>query len=310
MISNRKKIRQLPFTYQTVPPQGEQTPIRSYERLSIRMNALESTPSWPKTHFRSRVAPLWYRVAIAASFTLVFGMGLTLWKTQKAYRNVKHNEWSTVAAQGEQEYFSPKGTRSRIILPDSSAVWLNADSRLLVQNDFGARERVTRLTGEAYFEVTPDPLRQFIVRTSDVDIKVMGTTFNVSAYPDDITVRTVLVAGEVMLGENLYLKPAQMASLQKKSKKMEIQEDVRTEIYTSWRHGTLSFYDTPMPEVIKALERWFNVTILLQDERLQSYVYTASFTSRSLEQILTYISYSAPINYTINKDTVMLTLKR
>ena len=323
MGSNRRIIEQMPFIYNTVEPSGVESPERSFERLRSRINETTQRsegPLWPNPHPKRRsVITSFYRLSAAAVLLLMLGLGVRLWVAQKERESPLPNDDYPSSLLCEQEYFSPKGTRSRILLPDNTSVWLNAGSSLLVDKHFGEGQRVTRLIGEAYFEVAKDSLNPFIVRTSDVEITVLGTVFIVSAYPEDKEIRTVLVEGVVALnaktandslGQSLQLKRAQMASFQKEDHQVTIQENVPTESYTSWRNETLSFNDAPMFEVVKSLERWFNVTIELEDEEIKSYIYTASFTNRTLEQILTYLSYSAPISYALHDDMVILTPKR
>ena len=220
----------------------------------------------------------------------------------------------------EQEYMTLPGMRSKIILPDSTVVWLNAASRLTVAKGFGETQRQVTLVGEAYFEVAKDERKIFTVNTSELDIKVHGTTFNLSAYPNELT-KAVLVEGSIEAitkNENnrqtgqLFLKPDQMLKVQNHDHAMNVESNVNTELYTSWTNGMLVFNKTPMEEVARTLERWYNVHINLNDELLKTYHFTGTFENRSLEQVMSYISLSSAITYKtdMEHDTITVYSKK
>ena len=211
----------------------------------------------------------------------------------------------------EQEYMTLPGMRSRIILPDSTIVWLNTASRLTVAKGFGELQRNVTLVGEAYFEVVKNDQKIFTVNTSELDIKVYGTTFNISAYPNELT-KAVLLEGSIEAivkdennrrMEKILLKPEQMLKIQNQDQVMNVESNVKTELYTSWMNGMLVFNKTPMEEVAKILERWYSVHIDLRDELLKTYHFTGTFDNRSLEQVMNYIGISSSINYTIDMES-------
>ena len=214
----------------------------------------------------------------------------------------------------EQEYISPVGMRSRITLQDSTVVWLNADSRLIVESGFAAQRRTLRLMGEAYFEVSRrEDLMPFKVSTPEIDITVLGTTFNLSAYSNGRKVEAVLVEGTIEVATKhtkQLMQPAQRMTLQKENNDIKIVENEDAELFTSWKDGKLIFRTTPLDEVAKTLERWYNVTIQLHDPVLQTYSYSGTFDNRSIEQIMKYIELSSPISYTIEKETITIYAKK
>ena len=218
----------------------------------------------------------------------------------------------------EHEYYVPAGTKSIITLSDSSRIWLNANSRLIVEGNFGKETRRVRLLGEAYFEVRKNKDIPFEVSANDMDVRVLGTMFNLSAYPDNTFVEAVLVEGEIEVGTSRYflknvqktrMKPLQRLALNKTDHKLTVEDNVATELYTAWKDNRLVYENTSMSEVAKTLERWFNVSFLIRDSELNSYAYTGKFEDRSLEQILHFIQLSSPIAFQIKRDTVTLTLK-
>lgn len=166
----------------------------------------------------------------------------------------------------------PYGNRSKITLSDSTVVWLNAGSRLIFPSEFSGKHREVLLFGEAFFDVTRNEEMPFIVKTSSLEVKVMGTEFNVSAYPEDNTVQTVLKEGSVSIRRNnsgifesdIVLKPNQMALFNKNTQNSKVY-DVDASYYTIWVKGLLSFDDQDLSRVIKKIERYYNIQIRYTD---------------------------------------------
>ena len=169
----------------------------------------------------------------------------------------------------------PYGKTSKLILPDGSIVFLNAGSQLIYPEFFKDKFREVFLVGEAFFNVIEDKGHPFVVQTTDIKIKVLGTKFNVSAYSSDKIIETVLAEGQIKLEHNnaglfdqgTELVPGQLAVYDKTSKITHL-EEVKTEIYTSWIEGTFSFEGTDMSRVIKRLERYYNIKFYYEDPLL------------------------------------------
>ncbi len=166
----------------------------------------------------------------------------------------------------------PYGNHSVITLSDGSQVWLNAGSRLIYPSEFTYKTREVYLVGEAYFEVQKNEKQPFVVKTSDIEINVLGTHFNVSAYPEDLSIQTVLAEGSVEISSlnsgraqrNIVLEPGQMGYFQKQNKETKVYE-VEVEEYILWTQGLLSFSNTDISRVIKKLERYYSVKIQFED---------------------------------------------
>lgn len=166
----------------------------------------------------------------------------------------------------------PYGNQSRIVLSDSTVVWLNAGSRLCYPTVFKNKTREVLLLGEAFFEVAKNPNKPFIVKTSDLEIRVLGTKFNVSSYEEDELVQTVLKEGSVdirrpgvlFFDHHVVLKPNQMASFDKTTNLTTIQ-NVDVDFYTLWTKGLISFEDIELNRVTKQLERFYNISINFSD---------------------------------------------
>jgi len=162
----------------------------------------------------------------------------------------------------------PYGNQSKLILSDNTVVWLNAGSRLVYPTFFNGKTREVLLFGEAFFEVSKNAEKPFIVKTSDIEIKVLGTQFNVSAYAEDKVIQTVLKEGSVAIRQNnatffdreIVLKPNQMASFSKNSNETMLY-DVDASYYTLWTKGLLSFDDVDFNRILKKVERFYNISV-------------------------------------------------
>ncbi len=168
----------------------------------------------------------------------------------------------------------PYGNQSKVVLSDNTVVWLNAGSRLVYPTLFKDKTREVLLFGEAYFEVAKNQEKPFIVKTSNIDIKVFGTKFNVSAYPEDNVIQTVLKEGSVAIRQqgaglfvnDILIKPNQMASFNKSNNNTKIYE-IDTDYYTLWTKGLISFDEIDLVRVIKKLERFYNISINFSDRQ-------------------------------------------
>lgn len=199
-----------------------------------------------------------------------------------------------------QTFSTPDGARSNFELPDGSMVWLNAGSQLTFST-FGTKERKVSLQGEAYFKVVHDEARPFLVSTSYGTVKDLGTSFNVKAYSDDQFTTTVEEGLVSVLAENstndVQVNPGQQAVLKSENGKIAI-SNVETEIYTCWKDGILIFKKDALAEIVKKLERWYNVDIyLVQNVKLKNYRFTGTIEMETLPEVLELIRITAPINY-------------
>jgi transmembrane sensor len=169
----------------------------------------------------------------------------------------------------------PYGNQSKVILSDSTIVWLNAGSELVYPTIFNDKTREVRLCGEAFFEVSKNLKKPFIVKTSDLQVKVLGTQFNISAYSEDKFIQTVLREGSVSIRSNitrfnekeLVLKPNQMASFNKSSNDTKVYE-VDVEYYTLWTKGLFGFEEIDFNRVVKRVERFYNISVSFSEPDL------------------------------------------
>jgi len=200
------------------------------------------------------------------------------------------------------------GMQSEFTLPDGSRVWLNACSQLEFPVAFANDIRQVKLTGEAFFDVKKDPLHPFIVNAGNLNVEVKGTRFNVCDYPEESNSELTLESGSVRIFAGKYedsktlafIKPGESAKLDNNINRLSVTK-VDVEKHTSWKEGQLIFRDDTMDEVVRKLNRKFNVDIVLQDPEIKEYVYTATFEDESLGQILGLLKISAPVSYVAYK---------
>lgn len=209
---------------------------------------------------------------------------------------------------------TPKGVQRHITLDDGTQVWLNANSVLKYPKDFSEKKnREVFLDGEAFFDVSENKEKPFIVRTSDLAIKVLGTAFNVRSYANDPVVETTLVRGKVSIASpaedslhHVTLLPNQQALFSKDSKKIALEETVNTEDYTAWKNGLMVFDNKPFSYIKETLERWYDVSITMEDEKSLSCTFSAKFKDKTLQEVLDIFKNTESINYWIDGDQVFI----
>ncbi len=209
------------------------------------------------------------------------------------------------------KFIAPKGEKSKVVLADGTLVWLNSGSELNYYLDNKNSIRKVDLSGEGYFNVSKDKKHPFIVHTNTFDVKVYGTQFNVSAYDNDILQSTTLKEGSISIlnhttGKELMVKPGEQATFNQKTNIIKI-DKVRVGDYLSWMDNKLRFDNSSFSEMVKKLERWYDVKIILDDELLYKERYTMTIKTESLREMLELISITTPIKYKIDEEKVFIT---
>ena len=194
----------------------------------------------------------------------------------------------------------PLGVRTKFVLPDGTKGFLNSGSTLQYPVVFD-RERTVTLNGEAYFDVTDDEERPFVVNTPHLHTLVLGTQFNVIAYENENTEEIILREGKVevysSLGKKLEtLEPDQKLEFNRATRKYGINH-VESSQYISWTEGKLVFRNESIEEVARRLGRWYNVDIEIQDPELLNYSLWATFIDEPLEEVLKLLSLTAPMSF-------------
>ena len=194
----------------------------------------------------------------------------------------------------------PMGVRTRFVLPDGTTGFLNSGSTLGYPVRFGEARQVT-LSGEGYFDVKQEAGKPFQIKTTGLNIKVLGTTFNVIAYPDEKTEEVILQSGKVEIGN---IRGDQIAELDSNQKILYDRDEnsarkihVVASQYTSWREGKLVFRNENMEQVALRLGRWYNAEIVLADDGLKKYSFHATFLDEQLDEVLKLLALTTPISY-------------
>lgn len=209
---------------------------------------------------------------------------------------------------------TPYGKRFDIQLSDGTSVYLNAGSTLKYPIKFITGEkRQVFLTGEAYFDVSEDKEHPFVVSSEGMNVEVLGTRFNVSAYPEDNNITTVLVEGSVQLAKTIsntgdftmQLEPGHLAHWNKATTHV-VKEVVDTRIYTGWIDGRLVFKKTPFSAMIPKLERYFNLNIQNEYADLENQIFTAIYDIETIEEVLMSLKEDTPFDYEMKDGTIII----
>jgi ferric-dicitrate binding protein FerR (iron transport regulator) len=228
-----------------------------------------------------------FHLWIRAAMVLITVLGVGYWLMRQA-------------APAMMVKTAAKGMIEKITLADGSVVTLNGSSSLMYPEQFDNDVRNVTLSGEAFFAVATDKMHPFIVHADNVTIKVLGTRFNVSAYPSAEFVATTLVEGSVSVaaaGEQTFmLSPSQQITFFKKPGAVSIRE-VDTALYTSWQAGTFRFNNTPLSEVLQKLSEWYGLELHYTHERLKKLRFTGALEmKKDAAYNLKLISLTASVN--------------
>ncbi|HAR37371.1 MAG TPA: hypothetical protein DCS09_01605 [Porphyromonadaceae bacterium] len=206
---------------------------------------------------------------------------------------------------------TPMGEKAMLTLPDSSRVWLNSGSTLSYSTK--SRQRIVHLQGEAFFEVTKNRRKKFVVQTGDVRVQVHGTSFNVTAYDTDPEIAVSLESGSVSLinskdGNVLaQLSPNQMGLISRSQLSCRVVAD-DPGITKLWTNNILKIYNNDIYEVVKKLERWYGVDVTLENGNPDSR-YTFVVKTESMKELLDLLNKMTPIVYKIEGKEVDIRLK-
>ena len=271
-------------------------------------------PAEPATEAETPIVPGTFR----AQLTLDDGRTVALDST--AFRSIGQLPEATVkvadrvltytrsdhAAPAEVKYNTleiPRGGEYALQLADGSRVWLNAETRLRYPVAFAGTERRVELTGEAYFEVSKDATRPFIVRANGVDVRVLGTSFNVAAYGAEVV--TTLVEGRVAVeagSERVTLEPDRQAVWD--GERMEVRQ-VDASNYGLWRKGIFYFEDRRLEEILDALARWYGVEVFYVNPETKDMRFTVEIKRyENIDAILRRIAQTERVHFGVSGRTV------
>ncbi len=263
----------------------------------------------------------------------IVGISLAIWL---------YSTYHTKPLKEANEIIAKKGSKTRTLLPDGSIVWLNAGSSITYDPDFTGKTREVTLQGEAFFDIVKQPQRPFIVHAGDINIRVLGTAFNVKSYAEESTIETTLIRGLVQItnasgknGKPIYLHPNQKIVLPKKVSEQasptnaipqeqpaivtrtaaivyldsSLKESERLE--TAWIYNRLEFRGDRFDELAKKLERWYNITLHFEDEQVRNLVFNGSLENETVEQAFRALTVAVPFQFEVKgNDIYISSLKR
>jgi len=290
-------------------------------RINVDKNISENKPFYTLLKF-------YYRVAAVILLPLLIAGGVMAYRQFAGERRYAGIAWA--------EIHSTMGSRVSFNLPDGSTGWLNSGSTLKYALNFDGNRRV-ELEGEAYFDVVKDKSRPFFVRTSDIELKVLGTTFNLKSYPEDKTVEATLLTGMVEIKtlsempgskQPVILKSNQKATFHKATdpltpdenkatpekikgiRAVRISRDVDALPVVSWKDHKLVFVNEPFESLLVKIERWYDVEFTLLDNPADNLSYTGVFEKETVEQALRALELATPyFSYTINKNNIAVSFR-
>ncbi|WP_069661099.1 FecR family protein [Arcticibacter eurypsychrophilus] len=270
----------------------------------------------PETHDKRSIRSLFTRnlLYIYAAASLVLGAFFIYTVPSKTYNQQKAKENVVIAKNG---------SRTKILLSDGTSVWLNGGSKLFYDLSFSGPSREVRLEGEAYFDVVKSK-KPFIVHAGEYKIKVLGTAFNVKSYTDDVNIEATLIRGKIELMKDtnnpesvITLRPNQkiiiplklnyMPSRTKVEYKMvdlDAKLQAKEYIETAWIYNRIEFRGENFIELSKKLERWYNVKIEFEDEKLKNLKFNGSFEKETVEEAFNALQKVAHFSYIINGSEI------
>lgn len=235
-----------------------------------------------------------------------------------------------VRSPSNEEVLAKAGTRTKLVLPDSSQVWLNSNSRLKYSTAFNQTNREVVLEGEAYFEVAKDARLPFVVHASSIDIQVLGTSFAVKSYPQDATIEATLLNGTIEIsrkdnpgGARIILKPNEKLVFSKSFAPRDrtgpspsvpattiatapdiavnaIRQDIpdSDKVETAWLYNRLVFDGDRFRQLADKIERWYNIRIVIRDSSLNNYRFSGIFENETPDEALKELQMTRDFSFT------------
>jgi ferric-dicitrate binding protein FerR (iron transport regulator) len=207
---------------------------------------------------------------------------------------------------------TPRGGQYQLVLPDDTKVWLNATSALKFPVAFTGNNRTVELTGEAYFEVAKNPARPFIVKVKEVEVKVLGTHFNVMAYSEEDAIKTTLLEGSVKVSTqqpgkegSAMLKPGEQVSVSQSSK-LSQPIPVQTEEVVSWKNGKFHFNNADIKVIMRQIARWYDVEVEYQNISAQTQLGGIVSRKENLRQLLDYFEIAGKVHFTVEGRKIIV----
>ncbi len=274
---------------------------------NIKRETIDDLPStYLNTRRTSRLWSSHLMKAAAIAIPILLGTILYLY----------HDQTAQQPGQVSQQVTSkeiPRGQKLTVYLPDGSMVKLNAESKISYPKPFDEDRRVVNLDGEAFFEVTPNPDKPFIVVTKGIETRVVGTSFNISAYPDEDLVEVSVVTGEVSVKRSdqplkvqpIALRPSEQATYSAQTGELVV-SGFNPDRVLGWKEGTLYFNNATMEEFVAELERWYGIDIVVDRKMPIKKGIVGEFTNQSLEEILIGMHGASEFEYELTEEKLII----
>jgi len=277
---------------------------------------------FPEKNSKRRMRPL---LVLAGLFIVFLG---TYYAVQPRPESA---EAARKAEKKPSEVSTQYGTRTKLLLPDGTSVWLNSGSRLTYDSSYGEVTREVSLTGEAFFDVAKNKQIPFVIHTGKINIKVLGTAFNVKSYPGDRTIETSLIQGRIEVEfqdhsqSSVILHPNQKLVVENNPgetghpAKITADQPVKSAVSinpvshfgpdsliteTAWVDNLLVFQDESFSDLAKKMERWYGTHMVIEDQSLDTLHFTGSFEKENIRQALTALQLLSKFNFTIQNGEV------
>jgi transmembrane sensor len=270
-------------------------------------------------------------LAFAAAATILILLSVSL-----GFFYTRYHDLQTQQANRFTYIYSPRGHRTRIILPDSTRVWLNSESSLRYATNYNTEIREVTTEGEAFFQVHKDPKKPFYVITDEIKVKVYGTSFNIRAFAGENRIETTLIEGKLSITprkqkdgpvQEIFLKPSEKCIYIRNNKAITLRDDnnnnsqpvqkpdshqdagishvvilqnINTEQEKLWKDGNLIFRDETFNDLATELERWYDVKIHFVDEKIRNYKFTGKFDKETINQAMEALKLSSQESYQYN----------
>jgi transmembrane sensor len=330
-------------------PIDEEDPYEAFDRHMARLGqmgiafgevARNKEESFEELFGNNQPPPLKKRILRYSLITLLVGFILFAGYHFSFPSKSPTIELAQVIPNADKSEVSTKyGSKTKLVLPDGTQVWLNSGSRLTYDKNYGNSLREVVLSGEAYFDVVKNPNLPFVIHASKINIKVLGTAFNVRSYPEEKNIETSLVRGSIEVtfrdrpSEKIILKPNEKLVIANEEvipnvarapksitgpgsimpepivaiSHLTYQPQDSTVVETSWMEGKLIFRSESFEELSVRMERWFGISIRFANNEFKDKKFTGIFENESIEQALTALQLTADFKYTINKKEVYIT---
>jgi ferric-dicitrate binding protein FerR (iron transport regulator) len=303
--------------------------VKGYQRVKKQLN----NPVRPSKQQNKSLH--YYRIFSGAAAVLVIALllGIILIATSKKVQ-------TSITENTITEITAPLGSKTKVTLPDGTKVWLNAGSTIRYNSAFNSTNRKVNLEGEAFFDVMKKKNNPFLVVTPEITIKVLGTAFNVKAYPKEGSVETTLVRGSLIVEQTSsngaktqnILAPRQRATLVKQTgkillsdtesqvlKKEKVQKieqfkgkvlltkEIDTDIFTAWKDNRLVFRNETFESLSVKLERWYGVKITFADSEIKNYHFNGTIENETINDVLDIVKLTLPVDYTVLHNNITIT---